>query len=117
MNKIAVIRIAGRVRLSKEIESTLELLNLKKKFSCVIVENTKTNLGMIKKVKDYVTYGEVNEETIKLLNEKRSKGKKFFSLHPPIKGFERKGTKKSFKEGGALGYRGEKINELIKRML
>lgn len=39
-----------------------------------------------------------------------------FRLHPPTKGFKGK-IKKSFKAGGELGYRGDKINELIKRML
>lgn len=40
--------------------------------------------------------------------------KPVFRLHPPRKGYE--GIKRSFKEGGALGYRGEKINQLIRRM-
>ncbi len=40
----------------------------------------------------------------------------FFRLHPPTKGFKGK-VKKSFAAGGELGYRGEEINELIKRML
>ena len=40
--------------------------------------------------------------------------KPLFRLHPPRKGYE--GIKRSFKEGGALGYRGEKINHLIRRM-
>ncbi len=43
--------------------------------------------------------------------------KPFFRLRPPRGGFERGGIKKHFKEGGALGYRGEKINELIEKML
>jgi large subunit ribosomal protein L30 len=38
-----------------------------------------------------------------------------FKLHPPRKGFKGK-TKKSFRSGGEAGYRGEAINELIKRM-
>lgn len=36
-------------------------------------------------------------------------------LHPPQKGFE--GVKKPFILGGTLGYRGEKINDLLTRML
>lgn len=43
--------------------------------------------------------------------------KPFFRLHPPRKGFPRKGIKKAFKEGGALGYWGKNINDLIRRML
>ena len=39
-----------------------------------------------------------------------------FKLHPPRKGF--KGTtKKHFRAGGEAGYRGEAVNELIKRMI
>ncbi|MEW6592449.1 MAG: 50S ribosomal protein L30 [Candidatus Hadarchaeota archaeon] len=40
--------------------------------------------------------------------------KKVFRLHPPRKGF--KSTKRPFKDFGDLGYRGEKINDLIMRM-
>jgi large subunit ribosomal protein L30 len=39
-----------------------------------------------------------------------------FRLHPPSKGFKGK-IKRSYGMGGELGYRGEHINELIKRML
>jgi len=43
--------------------------------------------------------------------------KPVFRLRPPKKGFERKGIKKPFGIGGALGDREEKINELIERMV
>ncbi|MFA5571516.1 MAG: 50S ribosomal protein L30 [Crenarchaeota archaeon] len=39
-----------------------------------------------------------------------------FKLHPPSKGYHGK-TKKSYKAGGEAGYRGEAINELVKRMV
>jgi large subunit ribosomal protein L30 len=39
-----------------------------------------------------------------------------FRLHPPSKGFKGK-TKKGYKSGGEAGYRGEAINDLIKRMV
>jgi large subunit ribosomal protein L30 len=39
-----------------------------------------------------------------------------FKLHPPTKGYKGK-TKKGFKAGGEAGYRGEAINELVKRMI
>ena len=42
--------------------------------------------------------------------------KSVFRLHPPSKGFKGK-VKKAYGMGGELGYRGEKINELIKRMI
>jgi len=43
--------------------------------------------------------------------------KLFFRLSPPRKGFERKGIKVPFSQGGVLGYRKEKINDLIMRMV
>jgi large subunit ribosomal protein L30 len=39
-----------------------------------------------------------------------------FKLRPPSKGFKGK-TKKSFSAGGEAGYRGEKIHDLIRRMV
>ncbi|MCW3976521.1 MAG: 50S ribosomal protein L30 [Candidatus Bathyarchaeota archaeon] len=41
--------------------------------------------------------------------------KPVFRLHPPSKGF-RGNVKKSFTTGGVTGYRGENINDLIRRM-
>ena len=38
-----------------------------------------------------------------------------FRLHPPRHGF--RSTKLSIKQGGNLGYNGEKINALITRMI
>ena len=55
--------------------------------------------------------------TYKTLEVNGQKYHRTFYLNPPRKGFERKGIKVSFKAGGALGYRGEKINDLIQRML
>ncbi len=42
--------------------------------------------------------------------------KPLFRLHPPKKGYKGK-VKKSYASGGVAGYRGEAINELIKRMI
>jgi large subunit ribosomal protein L30 len=139
--KLAVIRIRGITGVRKDIANTMRLLRLYRKNYCVVLEDTKTNLGMLKKVKDYVTWGELDEESYKTLIKKRGqehKGrtmdskkkvaykfmkhgdkslKPFFRLSPPKGGFERKGIKKQFTAGGALGYRGKKINDLIKKMV
>lgn len=40
----------------------------------------------------------------------------YFRLHPPAKGFKGK-IKKGYLMGGELGYRGEDINNLIRRMI
>jgi large subunit ribosomal protein L30 len=42
--------------------------------------------------------------------------KPVFRLRPPKKGFKGK-VKRSFASGGELGYRGDAINELLKRMV
>jgi len=142
MSKIAIIRVRGPVDSSKEIRDTLELLRLYRKNFCVVVEDNPSFKGMINKVKDYVTFGEIDEATYKELLEKRSedykgrekdnkgkidykkyitindkKIKPFFRLSPPKGGFGRKGIKISFTAKGALGNRKEKINDLLKRMI
>lgn len=115
--KIAVIRIKGIINIRKDVRDTLKMMNLHNKNYCVVLEGTPSNIGMIKKAKDFITWGEIDQETEKLLEKREEKGKKFFRLHPPKGGFERKGIKVPFKVGGALGYRKEKINNLIKRMI
>ncbi len=45
-----------------------------------------------------------------------SKVKPVFRLRPPKKGFKGK-VKRSYAAGGALGYRGDAINDLLKRMV
>ncbi len=123
--KFAVVRVRGLVRVRKDINYTMDLLGLYRKNYCVLIDAK--NIGMIKKVKDYVTYGEIDQETEDLLIKKKGEKtkdkagkevmKKFFRLNSPKKGFGRKGIKISFSKSGALGYRGNKINDLIKRML
>jgi len=124
---LAIIRIRGLTGVKTGIKDSMNMLRLYRKNYCVVVPNDESHKGMCIKIKDFVTWGEIDDETFKELKEKRLKmtkdkegketPKKFFALHPPRKGFERKGIKVSFKAGGALGYRGEKINDLIKRML
>jgi len=134
---LAVIRVRGLCKVERGIKDTMNLLRLYRKNFCVVVPNNEKYHGMVKKAKDYVTWGEIDDETFDSLVEKRGeeykgrasgkegkfikkgdkKIKKFFRLNMPKKGFGRKGIKVAFSKGGALGYRGEKINELIKRML
>ena len=124
---LVVVRIRGITGIKTGIKDSLTMLRLHKKHACVVIPNNDANWGMCKKVKDFVTWGEIDDDTLKLLKEKRTKmtvdkdgkeiDKKFYSLHPPVGGFERKGIKVAFGVGGALGYRGAKINDLVKRMI
>ncbi len=113
--KIATIRITGDVGLRKDVAETLYRLKLRRKYSCVVLENpSKEQLGMVKKVRDFVAYGDIDEKTYKKLVDKRkTKIKDFFRLHPPRGGIK---TKLHFPKG-VLGDHKEKINELIERML
>ncbi len=123
--KIAAIRLRGTRGIKSGIADTMTMLNLHKKFFCSILKSGPSTKGMLMKAKDYVTWGEVSDELAKELAEKRSekdprdpkKSKKFFRLHPPRGGMRKKGLKAGFNQGGDLGYRGEKINDLLKRML
>ena len=149
----AVVKVRGSINVKPKIKETMKLMRLNRVNHCVIVPENETYTGMLKIIKDYVTWGEVDAETTELMLEssgktsgntiftkKELKGSSFktmkalaknlsegkvvmrdvpklkplFRLHPPRKGYE--GVKRSFKEGGALGYRGEKINQLIRRM-
>lgn len=137
---IAVILVRGLADRSRDVLRTLELLHLQRKNQCVVLDNTPSNAGMVIKVKDFVAWGEVTEEVFQELVKKRGEillrvedrkkeykyktlqiggkhYKLYFRLNPPRKGFGRKGLKVAFAAGGALGYRGDKINDLIKRML
>jgi len=118
---IVVIRIKGRVGLNRDINETLDRLRIRKKYSCVVLKGSPEEIGMIKKVEDFIAYGKISDEVykelVKLRGKKGENGKlkPFFRLHPPRKGIE---SKKHFGVGkGVLGNNGEKINELILRML
>ena len=154
MAKIAVVRVRGSVKVQREIIDTLKMLRLTRVNHATIIDDNTTYKGMLKKIKDYATWGEIDSQTIAMLLRKRGEllGHKsltddyikqhtefasidefakavadsktnlknlqdlklVFRLKPPKRGYE--GIKRSFKEGGALGYRGKEISNLLKRM-
>ncbi len=71
MRRIAVIRVRGRVHVNPEIRDTLKMLNLTRVNHCVIIDDRPSYVGMLHKVKDYVTWGEVDEEDVELLLRNR----------------------------------------------
>ncbi|MBO4763334.1 MAG: 50S ribosomal protein L30 [Candidatus Methanomethylophilaceae archaeon] len=151
----AVIRVRGQPDVNYNIEFTMKLLGLTRVNHCVFVPENNSTDGMLQVAKDYITWGEVDEETLakalrarakvvgdydltdEYLKENSSFGnveelakamiendcrlkdvegvKPVLRLHPPVKGYE--GNKRSYVNGGALGYRGRDINALIDRML
>jgi large subunit ribosomal protein L30 len=68
----AVIRIRGDVNLKRQIRETLERLRLKRKYSCIVGNFSKEQLWMIKKVKDFIAFGDISNETLEKLIENRA---------------------------------------------
>ncbi len=150
----AVVQVRGVVNTRQDIKDTLKMLRLHHINHCVLVADTPENLGMIRKVKDYIAYGEVDAVTIETLLRTRGRLigdaaltdeyiksnstysgitelakalaggelklrdipglKPVLRLHPPRKGY--KTTKRTFVQGGALGYYGQEINTLLYKM-
>jgi large subunit ribosomal protein L30 len=150
----AVVQVRGVVKTRRDIKDTLKMLRLHHINHCVLVPDTPENLGMIRKVKDYVAYGEADAATIETLLMTRGRVigdvpltdeyiklnstyssisefaralaggdtklreipglKPVLRLHPPRKGY--KTTKRTFLQGGALGYYGQEINTLLYKM-
>ena len=120
----AVVRMRGVVRIAPRIEETLTKLNIHRVNYCTLIRDAPNLHGMLQKAKDYITWGEASPDLIKTLEKKAEpdprdpkKKKPFVRLNPPRGGYGRKGIKTSFNQSGASGYRGEKINHLIQRML
>ncbi len=67
----AIVRIRGKVRRSAPVKDTLRMLRLTRQNHCVIVPETPAFRGMVKKVKDFVTWGEVTPEIVAKLLLKR----------------------------------------------
>ena len=150
----AVVQVRGTVKTRREIKDTLKMLRLYHINHCVIIPDTPAYVGMIRKVKDFVAYGEVESGVVEELLRTRgrlvgdvhltdeyvkensqysgitefakalSAGearladvaglKPVLRLHPPRKGY--KTTKRTYQQGGSLGYHGENINDLLHKM-
>ena len=138
---ILVIRISGQVEISHAPKETLHRLRLRRKYSAVLLQPTPENLKLLKRIRNHITYGPINQETILELIKKRAQPlkketkidaeeilskldkktlkelgvKPFFRLHPPRGGIDAKkhfGTTKK----AVLG-ENKKIDELVRRML
>ena len=66
-----VIRARSDRGVTKKIKDTMMMLNLTRVNHATLVPETVTYLGMLKKSKDYVTWGEVDAETIETLLKER----------------------------------------------
>ncbi len=67
----AVVRIRGTVGITREVRDTLEMLRLKNANSCALVQENPTSKGMLNLVKDWITYGEIDKNTLVEMLKKR----------------------------------------------
>jgi len=64
MTGIAVVRLKGAVKTKETVKDTFKLLGLRRVNSLIVVDSgDKSKMGMVNKVKDFVTWGEISEET------------------------------------------------------
>ena len=91
MSYVAV-RIRGTININVEIKETLKYLNLNRVNHCVILPENPVSKGMLKKAKDYITWGEVGGETLEMLISKRGKVE---GDHPLTDGYVKKNTEYS----------------------
>ncbi|MEW6070654.1 MAG: 50S ribosomal protein L30 [Candidatus Thermoplasmatota archaeon] len=70
---LVVIRVRGSVNIRKDIKATLRMLRLTRANHCVILPPTADYIGMLQKVKDYITWGEIENETLEMLIKKRAR--------------------------------------------
>lgn len=70
----AIIRIRGRVDVPPDIDYTLKLLRLHKKFHMVLYPVDQPGLkGMLQKAKDWITWGEIDYDTLVELLRRRGR--------------------------------------------
>jgi len=68
---LAVVRVRGTVNVRREIEDTLKMLHLTRNCHATLIDDRPSYLGMLQKVQNHVTWGEVSKEIIALLLKKR----------------------------------------------
>lgn len=73
MKKLAVIRLRGTLNISKELSDTLKFMHLHYKHHAAVIDATPANIGMIKKVRDFITWGEISKEVFTQLLVKRGR--------------------------------------------
>lgn len=102
---LAVIRITGPINLTQDMNGTLDRLRLRRKYACVFLDPKDKNIkGMLDKVKFFVAYGEIEENTLTELIKIRGRVDKSKEGHEKLKIDEKKFASEILK--------GKKLTEL-----
>jgi large subunit ribosomal protein L30 len=70
---IVALRVKGGFKIKKGFKDTLNQLRLNKKHHCVLINDNPITKGMINKVREFITWGEIDEPTLKSLIKKRGR--------------------------------------------
>ncbi len=70
---LAVVRVRGLSEASPDIRKTLEILHLNRNCHITLIDNRPSFIGMLKKVRNFVAWGEITKETILLLLKERGR--------------------------------------------
>lgn len=84
MKRIAVVRVRGRAENRKDVDDTLKNLRVTRVNYCSIIDGRESNRGMLFKVKDHVTWGEIDEKDCATILRNRGElqgGKKLTDSH------------------------------------
>ncbi|KHO48320.1 MAG: 50S ribosomal protein L30 [archaeon GW2011_AR5] len=116
MSKILVIRMRGEIGTNRGVIDTFKMLGMKRMYSFAIIENTPSNLGMVRRIDSFVSWGEPTAETEKMLEGIGVKTRVGVTggLKSPRGGFK---SKKLRYPRGNLGNCGPTINDMIKKMI
>ena len=68
-----VVRMKGQIGVPYWVKTTLQLLKLEKKFRATIIPAKENTLGMLNKVKHYVSWQEIDATTTKELLDKKAR--------------------------------------------
>jgi large subunit ribosomal protein L30 len=69
----AIVRLRGEVNVRPEVKATLAMLHMHRVNHCIVVKEDPHYRGMIQKIKDYVAWGKIDDDTLALLLEKRGR--------------------------------------------
>lgn len=70
---LAVVRVRGVSDIYKEVNETMKLLHLQRNCHATLVDDRPAYLGMLKKTENYLTWGEISQETLVFLLKKRGR--------------------------------------------
>jgi len=68
---LAVVRLQGPISVPQDVENAMRALRLKNRFNATLLEKNEATLWVLRTVKDYVTWGEVDSTQIGFLLQEK----------------------------------------------